>query len=853
MKRALKITGIAVGSVLAVVVVSIAALLLLIDPNDYKPELTVLVKKKTDMDLLIADRLEWTLWPNIGVALGKTSLTDTAAKETLLAIDKAAVSVQLWPLFSRKIQIDAVSMDGAKVRFIQHADGSTSWDRLLARMTGKQEPEAESEKVVFNIKKLEVKNTSFLMSDEKAGVQRSVDAVTIKARNIGLAKAFPLALGFTFNQQRNDGATLTVKTALDASITLDQDHKIYDLNNVVLKTEFSGSTMPDAPSAIVKANIHADLNAGQIKITALDVEATYPAPGLSAPASIKMNADVLADLGKTLLSVNALTLSGSWPDATRPQALTAAMAATLSTNWSDGALEISPLAINAVVPGAAYPQPLALAYNGALTGNWKQGALSIPQWVFDAVGVRSTGALQVSLPAMAAAPTSEAASKPATPITKGMSINGSVNIAAFNPRTLMAALGMAAVKTADASVLKSASFSALVQGDEKKILLKNIRLTLDGSTLSGEAGINDLASMRQYARLTLDRMDADRYLPPAPAAGKSSKASADVAVARPSAGGLLPVTLLKTQNMDVALNAGSFKIMSYPVSAFRVAANASNGIINVSELKGSIFSGGFSVPATINVQGAQPVLRLQPRLDHMEIAPLAKKFLKKDLLEGKASYNGDLTVHGNSMDAWMKSVSGSSNLKFDNGLLHGVNAMKELMSSLGKYQGLLALSGKDAEAITGKQNDTEIVSFSAENTLSQGVVNSRALNADLKKARVGGSGSFNLVTQDLDYKFVLNLDKSVGGDKAAAYALPVQCKGNLGGNLTTLCKLDSKSMADMALKAATSKGLDKLLLKALGGSGAEAAGKDKASDEAQKTKDKLTEKLNEGLNKLFRR
>ena len=85
-----------------------------------------------------------------------------------------------------------------------------------------------------------------------------------------------------------------------------------------------------------------------------------------------------------------------------------------------------------------------------------------------------------------------------------MGISGSLATAAFNPRAVMAALGMAAPKTADASVLKSASFSAAIQGDEQKILLKNIRVKLDDSTLTGEAGISDLASLRQYARLTLD-------------------------------------------------------------------------------------------------------------------------------------------------------------------------------------------------------------------------------------------------------------------------------------------------------------------------------------------------------------
>lgn len=835
MKRAFKIAGIAVGSVAGLTVLLIAALLLVIDPNDYKPEMAALVKNKTDMDLLIADRMEWTLWPRIGVALGKTSLTDTAARETLVAVDKASVSVQLLPLLSKKIQIDAVNLDGAHLRFIQHADGTTSWDRMLAKLASA--PEEESEKVAFNIKKLDVKNTSVLIKDEKAGIQRSVESVTVKARDIGMDEAFPLALAFTFRQDSADGKNLMAKTELETQLKLDQEKEIYDVTGLVLKIALSGTMMPDAPTATVKADIHADMKAQQIKVSALDVAAVYPAKGLNTPATVQINTDVLADLGKTQMSVNGLTMKANWPDAARPQALSAALATTLTTNWTDGALDVSQLALSAVVPDKAYPKPLQLAYNGPLKGNWKKGHFAVSQLVLDAAGVRTTGAVEASLPAMAA---TEADTK----ITKGMGINGRLATAVFNPRAVMAALGMAAPKTADASVLKRASFAATIQGDEQKILLKNIRLTLDDSTVTGEAGISDLASLRQYARLSLDKFDADRYLPPASVSGKA---------ATPASSGMLPVALLKTRNLDVALTAGSLKIMEYPVSSFRLAATAGQGLVNVSELRGTIFSGGFSAPVNINVQGAQPVMRLQPKLDHMEIAPLAKKLLKKDLLEGKASYVGDLTLRGNTMAAWMQSVTGSSDLKLENGLLHGVNAMRELTAALGKYQGLLALTGNDADTLASKQNDTEIASFSADNTLNNGVVNSKSVNADLKKAKVAGSGNFNLVTQELDYKFALNLDKSMSGDKAAAYALPVHCKGSLVGSLASLCRLDAKAIGDMALKAAAARGLEKLGLKGLDGKAPEAAVKDKANEEKQKAREKLNEKLNEGLQKLFKR
>lgn len=916
--RALKIAGIVIASLVGLVVVAIGLLLLLVDPNDYKPQLAELVKKKTDMTLAIDDRLEWTLWPRIGVKLGKTSLSDADRKETLVAVGKAAVSVDVMPLLHKQININAVTLEGAKVRFIQYADGTTSWDRMLAKLASPQE-EDKSNPVQFNISKAEVRDSSVYLKDEKAGVERAVENFTVAASDISMESAFPLKLGFVFRQTDAAGKTLVAQNALDATVSLQQDKKLYQLLKMKLTSALSGTALPAPANLELQGDVRADLAANQVSVKGLALKADYQDKALKSPATVNVAADVLADLGKTELSVDGLKLNAAWPDAARPAALTAALAGRIGTNWSTGALDIPQLALTAVVPDKAYPHPLQVKLDAPLKGNWKDMQFTLPAFVATVANLRAEGNLAASFPALKAAPAEAAptaaasadtakavagsaaaaakaagktsaptdkaatstttassgaaasrsptakaaqeksatdkaaqpaaAEAPAKPVTAGMSLSGKLAVPAFNPRELMAALGIAAPKTADANVLKRASFEAAIDGNEKQVLLKNVRITLDESTVTGEAGISDLASLRQYARLALDRMDVDRYLPPpAPAAAANDKPAA-----APAGGPLLPVDLIRKQNLDVALSAGSLKLLTYPVTNFRVSATAGNGVVNVSEFKGSIFQGGFSAPLGINVQGAQPVLSLKPQLNGMEIGPLARKLLKKDLLEGKANFNGNFTVKGNSVDAFMKSVSGNADLRFDNGVLHGVNAMKELTAALGKYQSLVALAtGKDLNAEAEKQNDTQIASFSAVNTLDNGVVNSKSLNADLRRARVAGSGTFNLVTQALDYRFALNLDKSVLGERYAAYPLPVACKGSLAGALASLCKLDGKAVQDMALKAATAKGLEKLGLQ---GDNAKDAVKQKADEEKAKAQEKAKEKVNEqlqkGLQKLF--
>ncbi|HNC03385.1 MAG TPA: AsmA family protein, partial [Agitococcus sp.] len=107
MSHITKVIAILVSGIASLALAFVAFVLFIIDPNDYKSEIYKVVKDKTDMDLAINDRIEWQLWPDIGLKLGKTSLTDSAAQQNLVNIQQASVSVQVMPLLSKQIAIDS--------------------------------------------------------------------------------------------------------------------------------------------------------------------------------------------------------------------------------------------------------------------------------------------------------------------------------------------------------------------------------------------------------------------------------------------------------------------------------------------------------------------------------------------------------------------------------------------------------------------------------------------------------------------------------------------------------------------------------------------------------------------------
>lgn len=817
MKRILLVIGAVFGVLLLSVSALAAYIVLVLDPNDYKQELASAVKKKTDMDMALTGQLAWQLYPNIGIKLGETSLVDPTLKETLLAVQEAAVSVQLMPLLAGKVSVNAVLLDGAAVRFVQYADGKTSWDHLLEKL--KSPDEEESKKVSFAIDTLDVKNTQLTLVDEKAGVTRTVSKVAVQAQDIDPDKAFPIKAQFQFAQKDAAGKTLLADNQIETTVALNLDAKQHVLSALAVNSQVSGNALPAPVDIAVKADeVKLDLPAQQHQVKALTLAVDYRDAKLKQPATLKFAGDINADLAKQIIQLTGITLDAQYQDAGRPAPITAKIATQGQVNLASGQASLPKLSINATLADKSLPKAMPVSVNTSLEANWKSGDVRLPSLVAQLAGIRVDSQLAVKLPALATG---------ASPVSKGMSINGSLQTNTFNPRQLMATLGMAAPVTKDPKVLQRVSISTTISGNEAQVLASNLRIVLDGSNITGEAGVRELPNARLYARLNLDQLNADNYLPPS--AVPAAAAKTDAEATKKAVAGLLPVALLRSQNIDVALTAGALDIMTYPIRQFRVAATARGGVVNVSELRGNIYNGSFSVPANIDVRGAQPVINLNPNIQNIDLGPIAKSALKKDVFTGRMNFNGSVKVTGNDADAWIKSAQGPNTLRLDNGLIKGVNVTDALFAALGQYQALLpALTGRDVDTLKGKVRDTEIVSMLGETSLNQGVVSNKSMKADLKDIQVGGNGTYNLVTQDVDYRFQLKLDKKFWGTKytkMAEYPIPVRCNGNLKGSLATLCGLDQQGMQGLVAQMAQAR----------------------LNEEVDKGKAKLETKLNEKL------
>src|SRR5262245_56984150 len=70
--KIIKYTLYTLGGLIALVVIAIAVAVALFDPNRYKGELAKIVKEKTGRTLAVEGKIGLSLYPSIGVAVGRT-------------------------------------------------------------------------------------------------------------------------------------------------------------------------------------------------------------------------------------------------------------------------------------------------------------------------------------------------------------------------------------------------------------------------------------------------------------------------------------------------------------------------------------------------------------------------------------------------------------------------------------------------------------------------------------------------------------------------------------------------------------------------------------------------------------
>ncbi|MCP5298872.1 MAG: AsmA family protein [Chromatiaceae bacterium] len=344
------------GLILLVVVVIVAAVVILpmvIDPNDYKPQIVATAKEKLGRDVAIEQDLGLSVFPWLGIETGGVRIgnADGFKAASFAEIEKLGLKVKLLPLLSRKIEVDTLVLKGLRLNLEKDAKGRTNWDDL-AGAGGKDTGETKATEaggeagapLALSVQGIQIEDANVTWDDRQAGQHYELDGVRLVTGALSPGATVPVDGSVTFTSK---APAMTLKAALVAKVTSDSDLAVFDVSGLKLELDASGEGLPSGGAKLaLNTNLHADTRADTVKLS--DLEISGPAMNAKGELTVsKLQTNPAANGKLNIAETNLKTLASMFasPIETTDPAVLSRASGSVGLSYADGVLKLDPLSI----------------------------------------------------------------------------------------------------------------------------------------------------------------------------------------------------------------------------------------------------------------------------------------------------------------------------------------------------------------------------------------------------------------------------------------------------------------------------------------------------------------------------
>lgn len=195
---------------LVVLVAGMAALVLLINPNDFRAYMVKKVEQKSGYHLTLDGDLRWHVWPQLSILAGRMTLTAPGADAPVVSADNMRLDVELLPLLSHQLSVKQVMLKNGVIRLTPDSEEQTVPGAPAAPTSNAEEPAVAAWK--FDIDNLRIVD-SLLIWQRANNEQINVRDINLTLQQNGQHQA-QLALSSRVNRDQRDLA-FTLAADLD--------------------------------------------------------------------------------------------------------------------------------------------------------------------------------------------------------------------------------------------------------------------------------------------------------------------------------------------------------------------------------------------------------------------------------------------------------------------------------------------------------------------------------------------------------------------------------------------------------------------------------------------------------------
>ena len=288
------------------------------------------------------------------------------------------------------------------------------------------------------------------------------------------------------------------------------------------------------------------------------------------------------------------------------------------------------------------------------------------------------------------------------------------------------------------------TIKAHVDQQPSKTAFTDAALTLDAMTAQGALTLDTAGPHPALSgTLSVDRLDLNPYLPPAPA---TRSIAAPRAAPTEWSDAPLALTGLTAADMDFSLAAEALRYREIDIGKSALVLKLIAGKLTADLRETTLYGGAGHGHLTLDAGATEPALTLEFDLTHLAIQPFLTATANLDRLSGTGSLSLAVTGHGHSQRAIINTLAGSGALKLVDGQINGLN--------------LLAMAQNAAAGLThliGPGNITKFSTLSGTFTIAEGIVSDPDLSVTSDGILISGAGTIGLPQRTIDYRIVPQL------------------------------------------------------------------------------------------------
>lgn len=736
-------------AILAILIIAIAILLFVVDPNRYKSRIEDFAENRANMSLQIKGNLSWTLFPWLGISIEDTQISALHDIENPVAsAHTLSLSLKLIPLVKGDIEIDQLQVDGLNIDIKTYEDGSQNIDGFFANSKKKSTPidaQNRPNEIIdqsdnspqkhreLNIRAINFSNSQLTIENQKTKQIFSGNNIDFTIQNIHRN-----AEALTIDSVSFESGTLLFSDQLkQQQLSYQEIH--FDLGNFSIRHQIENLERQFA------------LSLGKFNFKQGNIHYLHQETG----QEIRLN--------PRAINIKNFFYSNFTQDQERPWNIDQILVKDLSY-YSQKDPNNPPIIINAtnIQLSDFNPQSQAML-NFEIAGEQQ-----------DQLKFKITGNSLITAQ------------------------NSLLNWQ-FKENNIIANVDQLPSLTLPKSLPLQLKGTVNLDLEHDTLSVTPLTLQIDESTITGDITLSSLQKQQGVINLQGDSLNLNHYLPTnSQNAPNTRQESSSKQKDQPQ------IDNHKERALTINATLQKLTIGDLQAQNLQLKALLQNERMTISEAKTNLLGGIISAKGNINIQPATPIIAGDISVNALPLTNLFNLLQKKIPITGNLNFNGKLQTEGFDGASILNHLQGNFQANITNGQLIGVD-YEALVC-----EGFSLIKKENFRKNSGAQT-TSFKILNGAATIKNGVITNNNLQMEIPGLAANGSGSINLNNETLNYRIGLLLKESTGvpNCKIDQYlknvTIPLHCQGSYLNANSSLCGLDQNAIGNIIADLAKNK------------------------------------------------